>query len=98
MPVPESDLPVILPKLKSVSGKGLSPLLEAKEWLNVKCPKCNGDAKRETDTMDTFVDSAWYFLRYTDAHNEKEPFAKEKVDRLMPVDMYVGGLEHGECH
>ncbi|XP_072020576.1 probable leucine--tRNA ligase, mitochondrial [Amphiura filiformis] len=98
VPVPESDLPVILPKLKSVSGKGISPLLQATDWLNVKCPQCGGDAKRETDTMDTFVDSAWYFLRYTDPHNETEPFVKDKADSLMPVDMYVGGQEHALLH
>ena len=97
VPVPESDLPVRLPKLQSVSGKGLSPLLDAKEWVNVQCPECGDEnAKRETDTMDTFVDSAWYFLRYTDAGNNRLPFDKDTADTLMPVDTYIGGVEHGE--
>ena len=89
---------MVLPKLTSISTKGMtSPLSEAKDWLHVKCPRCGNDnAQRETDTMDTFVDSSWYFLRYADAHNETEPFAKDKADAWMPVDVYVGGEEHGK--
>lgn len=94
--MPDDDLPVVLPKLDSLSSKGLSPLTEVKDWYNVRCPKCNNPAVRETDTMDTFVDSAWYFLRYTDANNSQEIFSKKEVDWLMPVDLYIGGKEHGE--
>ncbi|XP_071812505.1 leucine--tRNA ligase, mitochondrial-like isoform X1 [Apostichopus japonicus] len=98
VPVPDDDLPVVLPKLDSLSSKGLSPLTEVKDWYNVRCPKCNNPAVRETDTMDTFVDSAWYFLRYTDANNSQEIFSKKEVDWLMPVDLYIGGKEHAILH
>jgi len=82
---------------KFTIGKG-NPLEHCKEFVNIKCPKCNGKAKRETDTMDTFVDSSWYFLRYCDARNNKEIFDKKKVAYWMPIDMYIGGKEHATMH
>jgi leucyl-tRNA synthetase len=96
--VPEKDLPVKLPKDVAFTGKGASPLLSAKGFVDVKCPKCNGSAKRETDTMDTFVDSSWYFLRYTSAKDDTRPFDPEKVKYWMPVDQYIGGIEHAVMH
>lgn len=96
--VPEKDLPVKLPKDVAFTGKGASPLLDAKGFVDVKCPKCNGSAKRETDTMDTFVDSSWYFLRYTSAKDDTRPFDPEKVKYWMPVDQYIGGIEHAVMH
>lgn len=96
VPVPEKDLPIILPK-KVKFGKG-NPLETAKSWVNIKCPKCNGDAKRETDTMDTFVNSSWYFLRYTDPHNDKKIFDEKKVSYWTPIDTYIGGAEHACMH
>ena len=98
-PVPESTLPVILPvEGVEFTGEGGSPLGRMPEWLNVKCPTCGGDARRETDTMDTFIDSSWYFLRYADATNHEEAFSKARVDYWMPVDQYVGGVEHAILH
>jgi leucyl-tRNA synthetase len=94
--VPEKDLPVVLPE--KVKFGGGNPLLTNKEFVNVKCPKCKGIAKRETDTMDTFIDSSWYFLRYCDNLNNKEPFDKKKVKYFMPVDQYIGGAEHACMH
>ncbi|XP_051921695.1 probable leucine--tRNA ligase, mitochondrial [Hippocampus zosterae] len=96
--VPEEDLPVTLPKLPSLTGKGASPLAAAHDWVSCKCPRCNGPAKRETDTMDTFVDSAWYYFRYTDPHNTVRPFERHLVDRWLPVDVYIGGKEHAVMH
>ncbi|MCS7134424.1 MAG: leucine--tRNA ligase [Candidatus Pacearchaeota archaeon] len=96
IPVPEKELPVVLPE-KVVFGKG-NPLETAKEWLKVKCPKCKKEAKRETDTMDTFVNSSWYFLRYCDPKNDKKIFDKEKVKYWMPIDQYIGGAEHACAH
>jgi len=96
VPVPEKDLPIELPK-KVKFGKG-NPLTTNNEWLKVKCPKCGIDAKRETDTMDTFVNSSWYFLRYCDPQNNKEIFDKKKVKYWMPIDQYVGGAEHACMH
>ena len=96
VPVPEEDLPVELPR-DIVFGKG-NPLETSAEFLNVKCPKCGKDARRETDTMDTFVDSSWYFLRYTDATNNDECFSKEIADHWMNVDFYCGGIEHAQMH
>ena len=96
VPVPEGDLPVKLPE-KVKFGEG-NPLLTAKEWVKVSCPKCKSAAKRETDTMDTFFESSWYFLRYCDAKNDKKPFADDKVKYWMPVDFYVGGAEHACMH
>ncbi|MEM3405467.1 MAG: leucine--tRNA ligase [Candidatus Pacearchaeota archaeon] len=96
VPVPEEDLPVKLPKNVKF-GEG-NPLNTAKKWINTKCPKCKGKAKRETDTMDTFVNSSWYFLRYTDPKNNKEIFDKEKANYWVPIDLYIGGAEHACMH
>lgn len=96
VPVPEKDLPVMLPE-KVEFGKG-NPLATNKDFVNTTCPKCKGKARRETDTMDTFFDSSWYFLRYCDPKNNKEPFDKSKVKYWMPVDQYIGGAEHACMH
>jgi len=98
VPVPVGDLPVLLPEIEDYAPKGRSPLASAEEWVNVACPRCGGDAKRETDTMDTFVDSSWYFLRYTDAHNDQAPWDPRVTDRWAPVDQYIGGVEHAILH
>lgn len=98
VPVPEKDLPVKLPEDVDFISGTLSPLETNKEFLNCKCPKCGKDALRETDTMDTFIDSSWYFLRYTDSKNENIPFEKEKSDYWMQVDQYIGGIEHAILH
>ncbi len=98
VPVPDEDLPVELPENVEFTGRGGSPLTQLESWLNVPCPSCGEPAKRETDTMDTFIDSSWYFLRYTDANNSEEAFNKEKVNDWMPVDQYVGGIEHAILH
>ena len=98
VPVPDTDLPVKLPDNVEFTGKGASPLAQIEDWVNVPCPTCGEPAKRETDTMDTFIDSSWYFLRYTDANNPEEVFAKEKVNDWMSVDQYVGGIEHAILH
>uniref|UniRef100_A0A4W6CJ94 leucine--tRNA ligase n=1 Tax=Lates calcarifer TaxID=8187 RepID=A0A4W6CJ94_LATCA len=96
--VPEEELPVTLPKLPSLTGKGASPLEAAHDWVNCKCPRCKGPARRETDTMDTFVDSAWYYFRYTDPHNPDRPFERHLADHWLPVDVYIGGKEHAVMH
>jgi leucyl-tRNA synthetase len=96
--VPEADLPVTLPKLAEFSGRGDSPLAQVAEFVNVACPKCGGPARRETDTMDTFVDSSWYFYRFADAHNAALPFDPAKVAYWCPVDFYSGGVEHAILH
>lgn len=98
VPVPEKDLPVVLPNDVDFTPTGESPLASSENFINVKCPKCEGDAKREADTLDTFVDSSWYFLRYPDANNTEEAFSKEAVEKWMPVDLYVGGVEHAVLH
>jgi len=96
--VPEKDLPVILPLDQKFGKDGRSPLLDNKDFLNVKCPECGADAKRETDTMDTFVDSSWYFLRYPNPHYQDGPFDPVAVKRWLPVDRYIGGAEHAVLH
>ncbi|XP_029308406.1 leucine--tRNA ligase, mitochondrial isoform X1 [Cottoperca gobio] len=96
--VPEQELPVTLPKLPSLKGKGASPLEAAHDWVNCECPRCKGPARRETDTMDTFVDSAWYYFRYTDPHNPDRPFERHLADHWLPVDVYIGGKEHAVMH
>ena len=98
VPVPESELPVLLPDNVEITQQGGSPLARMPEFVNVKCPKCGGMARRETDTMDTFVDSSWYFYRYTDAHNNSVPFATETVAYWFPIDQYIGGVEHAILH
>ncbi len=95
--VPEADLPVKLPRDVELTGAG-SPLARHEEFVNTPCPQCGKKAKRETDTIDTFWDSSWYFLRYIDAHNEEKPFDKPLVDEWMPVDLYIGGVEHAVLH
>ena len=97
VPVPASDLPVLLPENVQFTGKG-SPLAKMEEWVNVPCPSCGTPAKRETDTMDTFIDSSWYFLRYPDAQNQEQIFDSAKTNDWMPVDQYVGGIEHAILH
>lgn len=96
--VPESDLPVRLPENVEFRPDGESPLKRCSEFMHTKCPKCGMDATRDPDTMDTFVDSSWYFLRYPDNKNDKEVFNKDKINRLLPVDKYVGGQEHATMH
>ena len=98
VPVPESELPVLLPDLEDFKPKGKPPLAQAEDWINVPCPKCGKPAKREAETMDTFVDSAWYFLRYCDPHNDHAPFEREPVDYWNPVDLYIGGVDHATMH
>ncbi|MEW5995593.1 MAG: class I tRNA ligase family protein, partial [Candidatus Zixiibacteriota bacterium] len=98
VPVPESDLPVLLPDVQNYQPRGRSPLADLPEYINTKCPECGGEAQRDPDTMDTFVCSSWYFLRYCDAQNDQEPFSIEKVNRWMPTDLYVGGITHATGH
>ena len=98
VPVPDDQLPVELPKVTEFTGRGDSPLASVPEFVNVKCPRCGGPAKRETDTMDTFVDSSWYFYRFADAHNDQLPFDPKKVAYWAPVDFYSGGVEHAILH
>jgi leucyl-tRNA synthetase len=96
--VPDSDLPVILPLDVKLTGEGPSALSGIPEFVNVKCPKCGGPARRETDTMDTFVDSSWYFYRYCDPHNDKVPYDSAKVGYWFPIDQYIGGITHAILH
>ena len=98
VPVPDDQLPVELPKLAQFTGRGDSPLAQVKEFVNVACPKCGKPARRETDTMDTFVDSSWYFYRFADARNDRQAFDPAAVKYWCPVDFYVGGVEHAILH
>jgi len=98
VPVPDPDLPVVLPANPNLTGEGQSPLATDPDFVNVKCPKCGGPARRETDTMDTFVDSSWYFYRYCDPHNDKAPFDSAKVGYWFPIDQYIGGITHAILH
>ncbi len=98
VPVPDNQLPVKLPEAVTLTGQGQSPLESAAEFVNTTCPKCGGAARRETDTMDTFVDSSWYFYRYTDAHNSSAPYDSAVVRYWFPIDQYIGGIEHAILH
>ncbi len=98
VPVPESDLPVLLPDVEEYLPRGRSPLAAAEDWVRVECPSCGGAGRRETDTMDTFVDSSWYFIRYTDPHNDAAPFDGRLADYWLPVNQYIGGVEHAILH
>jgi leucyl-tRNA synthetase len=98
VPVPDEQLPVILPDKIDISVQGGSPLSHVPEFVNVTCPKCGGPARRETDTMDTFVDSSWYFYRYTDAKNDRAPFDSAIARYWFPIDQYIGGVEHAILH
>ncbi len=100
VPVPEEELPLRLPDVESYepTGTGESPLAGIEEWVNCKCPVCGKDAKRETNTMPQWAGSSWYFLRYVDSHNDKELVSREKADEMLPVDMYIGGVEHAVLH
>jgi leucyl-tRNA synthetase len=98
VPVPDDQLPVRLPANVVLTGQGQSPLASVPEFLNTKCPKCGSPAKRETDTMDTFIDSSWYFFRYTDPHNDRAPFDRAAAGYWFPIDQYIGGIEHAILH
>ena len=98
VPVPDEDLPVLLPEVEDYRPKGKPPLASNEEWMNVPCPRCGAAGRREADTMDTFVDSSWYFLRYCDPHNDSAPFDARLVDYWMPIDQYVGGIDHATGH
>jgi leucyl-tRNA synthetase len=98
IPVAESELPILLPEQIDITQTNGSPLGRVAEFVNATCPKCGGKARRETDTMDTFVDSSWYFYRYTDAKNSKAPFDSDKVNYWFPIDQYIGGVEHAILH
>ncbi|MEK6399051.1 MAG: class I tRNA ligase family protein, partial [Terriglobus sp.] len=97
-PVPENQLPVLLPENVDLAVVDGSPLSRVPEFVNTTCPQCDGPARRETDTMDTFVDSSWYFYRYTDAKNDTAPFASEAANYWFPIDQYIGGVEHAILH
>jgi leucyl-tRNA synthetase len=98
VPVPDEQLPVVLPEVEDYKPKGQPPLAQAEDWVRTTCPRCGGEARRETETMDTFVDSAWYFLRYCDPENESAPFDRAPVDYWNPVDLYIGGVDHATMH
>jgi leucyl-tRNA synthetase len=98
VPVPEDELPVLLPEIEDYAPKGKSPLESAEDWIRVPCPQCGAEGRREADTMDTFVDSSWYFLRYCDPHNDTAPFDRAAIEEWCPVDQYIGGIEHQVLH
>jgi leucyl-tRNA synthetase len=98
VPVRESDLPIVLPESVEITLQGQSPLASLPEWVNTTCAKCGAAARRETDTMDTFVDSSWYFYRYTSAREDRAPFDQTAVDYWFPIDQYIGGVEHAILH
>jgi leucyl-tRNA synthetase len=98
VPVPYEELPVLLPHVDDFKPRGIAPLEQATDWIDVPCPQCGAAAKREAETMDTFVDSSWYFLRYTDPHNGDAPFRRELADYWNPVDQYIGGVDHTTMH
>jgi leucyl-tRNA synthetase len=98
VPVPEDQLPLLLPEVDDYRPKGQPPLATNEEFINVPCPKCGSPGRREADTMDTFVDSSWYFLRYTDPHNDHAPFERSIADYWMPIDQYIGGIDHAKGH
>ena len=98
VPVPDDELPLLLPDVDDYAPKGKPPLASNEEWINVSCPSCGGPAKRDPDTMDTFVDSSWYFLRYVDPHNDEAPFGRALVDYWLPVSQYIGGIDHATGH
>jgi leucyl-tRNA synthetase len=98
VPVPEEDLPVLLPEIEDYKPKGIPPLAQAEDWVRVPCPRCGKEGRREVETMDTFVDSSWYFLRYCDPRNDRAPYDREIGDYWMPVDHYTGGVDHSTVH
>jgi leucyl-tRNA synthetase len=98
VPVPDDQLPVMLPDVEDYRPKGQSPLATASDWVNVPCPRCGGEGKRETDTMDTFMCSSWYYIRYVDPHDPSAAWKRDDVDRWLPVDQYIGGVEHAILH
>ena len=98
VPVPEDELPVLLPDIEDFAPKGKPPLAQNEEWMHVACPQCGGDALRDAETMDTFVDSSWYFIRYVDPHNDHAAFDRSVVDYWMPVSQYIGGIDHSTGH
>ncbi|KAL2264304.1 hypothetical protein VTK26DRAFT_7909 [Humicola hyalothermophila] len=98
VPVPDEQLPVVLPEVDWAGKKTGNPLESLDEWVNTSCPRCSGPAKRDTDTMDTFVDSSWYYMRFIDSHNKDAPFSAEKAKSMLPVDLYIGGIEHAILH
>jgi leucyl-tRNA synthetase len=98
VPVPEDDLPVLLPEIEDYKPKGVPPLAQAEDWVRVPCPRCGKEGRREVETMDTFVDSSWYFFRYCDPDNDQAPYDREITDYWMPVDHYTGGVDHSTVH
>jgi leucyl-tRNA synthetase len=98
VPLPYEELPLLLPEVEDYRPKGVAPLASNEEWMRAPCPRCGGEGRREAETMDTFVDSAWYFLRYVDAHNDEAPFERATVDYWLPVSQYIGGIDHATGH